>query len=128
MNSGDAFIPIDDSIQYPHIYIVISDTERDSNRVLIVSVTTMRIGRDSSCLIEVGDHPFIQHQSSINYGEARIVQNDDLDWNTKLGKIEQLEPVDEAVLEKIRHGAEVSPYISEGCRRFLIRQGLISDK
>ena len=128
MVSGDVFIPCDDSIQNPHIHIVISDSDVDPNNLLIISVTTLKVGREQSCILEPIDHPFIQHSSIINYGEAKIVSADDLSWNIKLNKIEQLKPIDANVLNRIRKGAENSIFLPEGCRKFLILQELIVDK
>lgn len=46
-----------------HLWFVISDPARDP--FLLVSVTTLRFAGDQSCLLDVGDHPFIQHPSRI---------------------------------------------------------------
>lgn len=40
---------------------------------MVVPVVTYRPGFDTSCMLAVGDHPFIKHQSCLSYGQAKKV-------------------------------------------------------
>ena len=44
------------------------------NQVCMVNITSIREGipHDAACVLDIGDHPFIQHQSYVAYRHMRI--------------------------------------------------------
>lgn len=66
-------MPAPGGTQTPHLWIIITDPNPESNLCAIVSVTTLRNGKDQTVILKVGDHPFIRHESTISYGDAMIV-------------------------------------------------------
>jgi hypothetical protein len=107
-----------------HLWIVVSDPQVDRAEVVIANMTTDD-GVDPSCILDAGDHPFVQHRTCIRYDMARIVRDADLERHVASNTIRLHERVSADILERIRQGAAASPYIPFGCKQVLIDQGLI---
>jgi len=107
-----------------HLWIVVSDPQADRTKVVIVKMTTDD-GVDPSCILDPGDHPFVQHRTRIRYDMARIVGDADLERYVASNTIRLHERASAEMLKRIRQGAASSPYIPFGCRQILIDQGLI---
>lgn len=69
MKAGDTFKLVNKDI---HLWMVISDPEQDPHRVLLVNFTTWTPRQDPACVLQEGDHPFIHHETCVNYADARI--------------------------------------------------------
>lgn len=57
--------------------------------ILVVNVSSIKPGvpHDGACVLQPGDHRFIQHPSYIVYAEAVIWRIDNLEENTLLAKL-----------------------------------------
>jgi hypothetical protein len=124
VSSGDAFLVAN---PYNHLYIAISETDQNQNQILLVSLTTFKPKEETCCMVNKGDHPFVQHRSCIRYKDARAASASDLIKLLKAGKMTRHEPVSEELLARIRAGAFQSEYLPEEFRRLLLKQGLIQD-
>jgi len=125
MRAGDTFRFADKRLEQ-HLWVIISDPLIDvADPVVIVRLTTNRRGRDRTCVLQPGDHPFITHETVVDYEEALETSNPCLDGFVGHGHAFLQEPATPEVLSRIRQGAAVSPRIPEGCKEILIRQGLI---
>jgi len=69
INIGDTFYITSPHNNTTHLFVVISKPN-ESNKVLLVNITTYRTGKDTACSLQPGDHPFIKTKSIINYAEA----------------------------------------------------------
>lgn len=108
-----------------HLYVVLSDPGQDSENVLIVNVTTYGPGKDDSCILNVGDHPFLAHKSCVRYLSARIASAAKIELALAEGLLEERQPVSCDVLARMRRGAARSPYLPHEHRRLLADQGLL---
>ena len=61
------FTPGDTLFFKDHLCVVISDPAQDPNRVVVVAFTTRESWTDEGCVLYPGDHPFIQHDTCIDY-------------------------------------------------------------
>lgn len=111
MKSGDTFLrpARATETENPHLWIVLTDPDRD-NRVLIVSLTTLREGQDQTVILNVGDHPFINRPSSVFYRQVEIVDSIKLEQAEKAGSIARRENCSPEVLRLIRDGVSASPH------------------
>ena len=108
-----------------HLWVVVSDPAKDSQRVLIVNMTTVRNRfHDPACVLNAGDHREVKHQTYMNYRDSRIVRNSALEAQLSTGQIAVNEKVSECVLDRIRRGAASSDYIPMAHRELLVEQGL----
>ncbi len=127
MNAGETFRFADPRVE-EHLWIVISDPGTDvADPVVIVRLTTLRRGRERTCILDVGDHPFITHVTVVDYGAAMEVADGNLDGMLGSALAYKQEPMRADVLSRIREGASESPEIPLGCRGILVKQGLIEE-
>ena len=105
---GKTFLPIA-QIEGGHLHIIISDPDIDKN-VMVVNVTTWHeTGReDESCILNCGDHPFIQHKSYITYHYAREINCVKLLAEKFRQTIVFKEDINPSLLKRIQNGAKTS--------------------
>jgi hypothetical protein len=124
MNAGDTFF-IRGEEPVEHLWVIVSDPEIDAQKVLIVHITTFEEYKEDVCLLDVGDHPRIQHPTCIAYDQSRV---------TSLAKLHELStnrqivfqaPMHPKILERIRSGANDSQRIHHKHLAILEDQGLI---
>jgi len=125
MEIGDVYLPTNREID-DHPRIVISDPEQNPGQVVLVNFTGFEGEyRDHSCVLEVGEHPWLIKKTCISYKDASVVTQLVIDSLIENGKLKLLAPVSDAVLGKILAGADVSDYLPNKCRRILSNQSLI---
>lgn len=122
MQVGSTFLltAVDD-----HLWIVLSDPEKDAQTVLLVSVTTWRSGKDPSCKIQRGEHPFVIHESCVHYIDARDARLAQLYVLKDTWHLQMREPLPLPLLERVHHGASVTKHLKLKYQQLLIDQGFI---
>ena len=108
MNLGDTFL--NQALDTPeHLWIVASLPTTDG-QVAIVNLTTCRPGCDETCLVRIGDHPFVRRDSVVAYQHAKLVEQSKLqDW-VKKGYCRRMVPTSKALLARVQQGALQSPH------------------
>ncbi|HEX8319244.1 hypothetical protein [Longimicrobium sp.] len=71
---------------------------------MAVMLTSLRSHSDRTCILDVGDHPFIRHPTSVSYREVIRWTGERLSKLAADGTARQRQPVSGAVLERIRAG------------------------
>lgn len=126
MQPGDTFfIPTPDN-PTRHLWIVLGPPEPDG-RACCVNVTSMGDHiADTTVILEVGDHPFIEKRSVVNYAKAanldirkiEVALNDPLVPRTNWKKFDCCTP---QLLERVRRGLLASKHtkraIKDQCRK-----------
>ncbi len=120
MKAGDTFLLLDKD---DHLWAVISDPSLDGEKVVIVLFVSWTEKYDQACVLCAGDHPFIKHDTCVQYSGAKIVKSAQLEQSRKSGKLRMKQPLTTAILERIRQQAEVSQ-IPMAAYEILRRQGL----
>jgi hypothetical protein len=108
-----------------HLRVVISDPSTDSGRVLFVSMTSYDVTKESVCVFELGDHPFVKHKSCIAYGSAKEAPLSSLLRLLEAGQLRLSEPVSVSDLERIRRGLSLSRDIKQKYLDLMLDQGLL---
>jgi len=125
MEIGDVYLPTNRVID-DHPRIVISDPDLNPVQVVLVNFTGFEGEfRDHSCIIEVGEHPWLTKKTCISYKDASVVAQVDVDKLIESGRLKLLTPVSDEVLARILSGAEISDELPNRCRRILSHQSLI---
>lgn len=124
MKAGDTLRPADPSIDI-HLWVIISDPLQDDSRILIVSLTTFKPKKEAVCLLQVGDHPFIKHETCVAYNLANAPSLAQLERARDAGQLIPAEPVSAEVLARIREGAALSKRLAIDHGELLDSQGLI---
>ena len=61
------------------MWIVVTDPDNGTPpRVVIVMVLTARSYTDSTVLLQAGEHPFIDRESSVHFSAAQLISGDQL--------------------------------------------------
>jgi hypothetical protein len=121
VKAGDTFFFGEDK----HLWMIISDPEQDAERVLIVMFHTLRdLRHDPACVLEDGDHPFINRPTWVNYRRARITSIRALAALEANGELRRHEPLSDRVLLLICKGAADSDLIAYQHFGLMDEQGL----
>jgi hypothetical protein len=107
VKAGDTFFLTDRAVD-THLWVVISDPAKDSERVVLVSVTTFEPHKEAVCLLDVGDHPTISHKSCIAYNEARMTALGTLIGLRDGGHMSPQAPVSTELLMRTQKDMQVS--------------------
>jgi hypothetical protein len=102
-----------------HLHILIA-VEQSTDRGLMVNFTTVKDRSDKSCVVMTGEHPFLKHQSVVNYADSKIVSLLALENGLSKRVITPHEPVSPELLKKIRDCGLKSPAIPIKNRDFLL--------
>lgn len=122
MDAGTTFLFVAVDI---HLWIIISDPSIDPDNVLIVNLTSLTPGKDQSCILRRGDHPWIQHDTCVNYQDSQVTTLNKL-IAARDGKALILNvPLDSVVLQKIRDDSWKSTRMPLEHADILINQGLV---
>ncbi len=121
MSEGDTFLP---PPPFNHLYVVISNPSLDG-RVVMVSFTTHTPNEEQLCIIESGEHPFVNRKTAVRYKDARSATTAQLEAVVKIGQLKPHSPVSAELLARMRVGAASSDFLPEGCRKILTEQGVI---
>lgn len=126
MRPGDTFITTDPSTaRDTHLWVIVSDPDQDEDRIIILNLTTAAKHHDKTCVLVVGDHPFITRDSAIKYGQGYVVSRATLEAKLTARQIERRDPMSAPVLQKIRDGAATSPFLPFEQFKILREQGII---
>jgi hypothetical protein len=73
----------------------------------------------------VGDHPWVAHQTCVNYQDAKVISLKTLYELKDKGYLKLQDPLAPAVLRRVLEGAALSARMSMGHAAILSDQGLI---
>ena len=93
-----------------HLHVVISDPSKyeghDGIRCLLVGISTANDDTpyDKTCLLEVGDHEFINRTSYVRYNNAKFLLVESIYNNVESGAFIPKAQVSQETLQKITEG------------------------
>ncbi len=122
MDAGATFLFVALDI---HLWIIISDPSIDPDNVLIVNLTSWASGKDQSCVLRPGDHPWIRHDTCVNYQDSQITTLKKLIAARDGRALTLNAPIDSAVLKRIRDCSLNSTKMPLDHADILINQGLV---
>ncbi|MDZ4852861.1 MAG: hypothetical protein SGI77_26540 [Pirellulaceae bacterium] len=113
MEIGDVYLPTDPRID-KHPRVVISDPDANPEAVVLVNFTGAEDEyRDHSCILEIGEHPWLRKRTCISYKDASLIEQDSFDKLLANKKMTKLQPVSNEVLTKILEGAEINRRVAQ---------------
>lgn len=125
MQAGDTMMVAEPGTSLDsHLWIVISDPQQNSDQIVIVNLTSFRPDKDQACVLDVGDHPFIQKRTCVNYADAKVQPAASLQKLLDSGKIKSHAKCSSELLAKIRAGVAES-MMELGIADVLAEQGLV---
>jgi hypothetical protein len=118
---GDTFYFINPGA-HRHLWVVTGGPSAGGD-FAIFNLTSVRTGCDTSCVLDVGDHPIITHPTYITYLRGRELPRSLgqshahlFSWQPRVGP---------TVLTRIQHGALASKFTAEKLKK-IVRETLAS--
>ena len=108
---GTILIPAHSS---PHLHFVCNDPvyypQKDKECVLLVNISSIKSGvpLDSTCILNIGDHPFVSKPSFIYYKKAEIFSVVGIEQQIAEGSYTLREDCSDEVFTRILAGFELS--------------------
>lgn len=117
LQCGDCFLAGDDEDEKLHLRVVITPPAPDGY-VVTASVTTRRLHSESLVILQPGDHPFINRESTIAYRYSELSYLRDIQAAIVAGNAKQRESMSPEVLKRIQDGLIESDFTPNGVRHF----------
>jgi hypothetical protein len=102
-----------------HLWIVINDPAAHGGTALIVNISELRSGAETTCVLKAGEHPFITKDSYVRYMSARGPSATDIAQAIKAGKLKPHQTANPALLAKLRAGAQASTMLATELKALL---------
>lgn len=91
------------------MWFVLSDADPAMHQVITVMVGSARLHTDKTTALVSGDHPFIRHDSNVDYGTAKAVPVSKLLAALKQDRLHLQPDMPAALLRRVRAGLLASP-------------------
>lgn len=91
-----------------HLFIVCNDT-CNLGANLLVNISSVVDLCDTTCVLDVGDHPFIRYPSFVFYARAVIHRAENLQRGFENGAITPQDDLAEEAFQRVVDGITVSP-------------------
>jgi hypothetical protein len=109
--------------QRSHLFVFVTEPFEDEQGILSVALVPLSSKKDymlgdPTCILQIGDHPFITKETWARYSKSRITPTESLIDDIKSQKIILMEPMNKNVLKKIKHGVCRSPYTPRRVKLF----------
>ena len=103
-----------------HLFVLLTDPWGPAKQVLMVPVCSVvpAIPHDEACLVDVGDHPFVKHESFIAYARCRVEAADDLVTHVCRGYLVENSPASEVLVQRIVSGLKQSRFTKPFALKF----------
>ncbi|WP_228849928.1 hypothetical protein [Halocynthiibacter styelae] len=88
---------------------------------LVVNISSFYDGCDDTCLLDRGDHPFVQHCSYVFYARAEICKASNLQSGISQGKLRPQADMSEDVFFRVLEGFHTSPDTAMRILKYLNR-------
>lgn len=102
-----------------HLYVLLTDPFGPAQQVALACVCSAKPNCDRTCILNVGDHPFIQHESYVAYNLCRLERADAVVRNINRGIFFDKGLLDEPVFNRILAGVNTSKAIKPFVIEFL---------
>jgi hypothetical protein len=120
VNRGDVYL-------VRHAWIILSDPSKFPQQIVVANLTTCYGSRteDRSCILNTGDHPFVNRETRIEYARAKLETLGSLIVQQSTNILRFIEPASEALIARVLKGAETTGRIPGEVEAALISQKLI---
>lgn len=86
-----------------HLMVCLA-ANRPENKAIIVPIVSLRNNSDTSCVLNMGDHPFIRHPSCADYAFIRAIPLAKIDDDVARGDVVLQAPVSRKLLVRLQVG------------------------
>ena len=110
VGAGDTFKIAKSPKATKHLWVVLTDPDDEVQHVAMVNLTTRREHSDSTVLLYPGDHEFVEHETAVQYKDARLFSAHGLIEAVRRGAATKHATMRQDVLERLLDGVTNSPY------------------
>jgi hypothetical protein len=110
LDVGDTVVLAKPGQQKEHLWAILTQPIPPGRQAVIVNLTTLRPGSDTTIVLQPGEHPFISHPTVVFYADARIVNVTTIQEGLRQGLFRQHSAFAPAVLKRIQEGLLRSPF------------------
>lgn len=109
-SAGDTFILRGSGQRSPHLWVLLWGPIGPADAFLAVSFTTLEPYKDGTCIVHVGEHPFIRHPTCVMYSDTRRITQEKLNAAFNSRAAVKQDPVSAELLDRVRAGLFASGY------------------
>lgn len=117
LRAGRALL-VRDAAMGTHLWFVVTDP--DPHAMVLVMLVSLKPHTDRTLVLDQGDHPFVDHPSSVDFGTARYFPAAKLEAALASGRANLHSDMSPALLERVRTGllasARTPNEIADYCR------------
>ena len=95
------------NVPSPHVWFILTDPDRD--RVVAVMIQSVKSFTDDTLVLVAGDHPFVRHETAVQYGTANYFSVRRLLEACAQNRCTLLEDMSAGLLARVRAGLLASP-------------------
>ncbi len=118
IRSGSAILLREAPSTKPHLWFVLTYPEGNPPRVVAVMLRTTRRHTDDTLILDIGDHPFVKHESSVHYSSAQQFKVRAVLREMARGRCHLRENISSNLLARVRQGLLDSPYTVHAIRDY----------
>jgi len=121
VNIGDTFIWSPEPGRRRHLYVAITDPNAHGGRFVVFNLTASKRG-PKALTLKKGQHPFIEYDSDVNFGDGYIVGIQEVRAAIASRNAFPNEPMDLNLVRRIAHFAKGHPAVSGDVEEMIIAQ------
>jgi hypothetical protein len=113
---GLCYLPVAGPNEKKHLHIVLTYPS-DDDEIIVVSLSTLRQHSDTTVVLRAGDHPFVTHDTVVEYRMAAPTPARILSQRLDSGLYRLYGPMPAQILERIQEGVMASRFTRMGIKR-----------
>ena len=106
MTVGDTYVWCPPGTVKDHLWIVISDPAAHGGKCVVINLTESSHG-DYSFTLKPGQHRYIYKDSDVNFGDAFLTSETEVQCYVSIGSAKPHDPMDPAIVSEIIKRAKV---------------------
>jgi hypothetical protein len=118
---GDTFVWSPISGRRRHLYVVVTDPDKNAGRFVVFNLTGSKSGPEALTL-KKGEHPFIDKDSDVNFGDGLIVTTEKIQRAIASGQAFPNEPMQMQLVQRIARFAKGHPAVTGDIEAMIIAQ------
>jgi len=93
-----------------HLCLVLTDPKEPDQKVVVVTLLTARERTDDTVILGPDHHPWIDHETSVDYRAAKLLRADRISYGINKRLCHPRSPMSDSLLRLVRQGLIDSPH------------------
>ncbi len=100
-----------------HLWALITAPDPESGDAIMVNLTTQRPHSDTTTIIQLREHAFVDRPTVVFYADARMVNVNTLDEGVRHKVVRQHDALSKELLQRIQNGLLASKFIPDKIKK-----------